>query len=107
MLITCNNKGCMKQSEAKYDVSKDVVVCEECKKPIKNISASMRLALKTVGQILKEQKNNFIGDCKTCGAKREAVLNKLDDVVCKICQSPIKVPITVKQLLINKKISKV
>lgn len=85
MLITCNNKGCLKASNAVLNPQTLEVICLECDKPITNISEAMKRALKSFGQVIREERKAFLMACNNCKANREVVLNQDDETVCKIC----------------------
>lgn len=101
MLLTCNNKGCLKSSEAALDLQSYDVICRECGKSISNISESMKRALKSFGQILRtDNRKAFMMGCKSCNANREVVLDDKNNTICKICSSEIKVQPAMRQALI-------
>ncbi len=91
MLITCNNRGCLKSSDALLDVKTDKVICGECKREITNVSVMMKKTLKSFGQIIRETKKAFMLACKSCNANREIVLDQKGNTLCKTCHSPIKI----------------
>ena len=97
MLITCDNKGCMKQSNALLDPKTMEVICQECGKPIKNVSVSMKRTLKSFGQFIHNNKKTaFMMNCMSCKANREVVFNEKKETVCGICGNPIKVQASMK-----------
>lgn len=92
MLISCDNKGCYKTSNALLDRETNNVVCQECGNPISNVSESMRRTLVGFGQIVRtEQRKGFLMACKSCNANRQVVLNQHGDTICKQCYTPIAV----------------
>ena len=92
MIITCNNKGCLKSSTALLNTETLEVICQECGKPITNISDSMKRVLKSSGQIIRaNEKKAFMILCKACNANREVVLDQNNKTICKLCFSPITV----------------
>lgn len=91
MLLSCNNEGCFKQSNALLNTETLEVICQECGKPISNISESMKRVLKSSGQIIRQSKQAFMLACHSCKANREVVLNEDNETVCGICHNPIKV----------------
>lgn len=92
MLISCDNKGCFKTSNALYDPDTKNVICQECGNPVTNVSASMKRTLSSFGQIVRtEQRKGFLMACKKCNANRQVVLNQHGDTICKQCHSPIAV----------------
>lgn len=91
MLITCNNKGCFKSSNALLNEETKEVVCGICGKPIANISEAMRRTLKSFGQIVRLERKAFMLACKKCNANREVVLTQDNKTVCKTCHNPINV----------------
>ncbi|KKN17598.1 hypothetical protein LCGC14_0964310 [marine sediment metagenome] len=92
MLISCNNKGCLKGSSALLKEDTMEVICQECGLPITNISDSMKRALKSFGQIVRsnERKASLL-HCRSCRANRDIVLDQNNNTVCKICYSPITI----------------
>lgn len=56
MLITCDNKGCLQQTDALYDVESGEVICQACGKPIGNVSDAMKRTLKSFGQVVRKEK---------------------------------------------------
>ena len=102
MLITCDNKGCMQSTNAKLKVDTLEVICEDCKRPITNISETMKRVLKSEGQILRDhEKKAFTMGCKSCNANRQVVLNDDDDTVCNVCASIINVHPAMKQAIVE------
>lgn len=92
MLITCDNKGCLKTTDAQLDVETKEVVCLACEKPVKSVSESMKRVLKSSGQIVrKEVKKAFTMACMQCYANREVVLNSKNETVCSVCHHTISV----------------
>ena len=97
MNLTCNNKGCLKTSEAKLDVKTMEVICQECGMAIKNISAAMKATLKQAGQIVRNNaKKAFMVLCKNCNANREVVLDEKETTLCKTCHQELKIPASFK-----------
>ena len=102
MLIVCDNKGCMKTTEALLDVDKNEVICQECGQAITNISAIMKKTLKTTGNIVRSaHKKAFMMGCKQCQANREVVLDASTNTVCKMCGAEIKVHAAMKQAMVE------
>ncbi len=92
MLISCDNKGCLKGSNALLKEDTMEVVCQECGLPITNISDSMKRALKSFGQIVRSnERKAFLLHCKSCRANRDVVLDQNNDTICKICYSLISI----------------
>jgi len=89
MLVTCNNKGCMKSSDALLDPKTGEVICQECGQPITNISESMKRTLKSFGQVVRAERKAFMMACPSCRANREVVMTQDDETVCKDCHKPI------------------
>lgn len=56
MLITCDNKGCLQQTDALYNEETGEVICLACGKPISNVSGAMKRTLKSFGQIVRKEK---------------------------------------------------
>ena len=102
MLIACDNKGCMQQSNALLNVTTLEVICGECGKAIKGISEPMKRTLKSFGQVLRtEERKAFMMACKSCNANREVVLDNENNTVCKVCNSAIKVHAAMKQAIME------
>lgn len=92
MLITCDNKGCFKLSNALYDKDSKDVLCQECGKDIKSISDSMRRTLLSFGQVVRTTSNKgFMMACKKCNANRQVVMDQDKNTLCKQCHGPIVV----------------
>lgn len=91
MLITCNNQGCFKQSDALLNPETLEVICQECHKSITNVSESMKRVLKSSGQIVRQNKRAFTLECRACRANREVVVDQNNNTLCKVCHGPIKV----------------
>lgn len=92
MLISCDNKGCFKTSNALYDQENGNVICQECGNNITNISQSMKRTLVSFGQIVRtDQRKGFLMACKHCNANRQVVLSQHNKTICKQCHNPIAV----------------
>ena len=92
MLIPCNNKGCLKSSNALLNLETLEVICQECGKPIMGISDSMKRVLKSFSQVIRtNEKKAFMLLCKSCNANREVVLDQNNKTICKLCFAPITV----------------
>lgn len=90
----------MQHTNALLNVDSMEVICAGCNNSISNISDSMKRALKSFGQILKnEVKRAFVMACRNCNANREVVLNNEDQTICKICKAPIAVHAAMKQAI--------
>lgn len=101
MLITCDNKGCMNQSDAQLNPETLEVVCLDCKRPITNISETMKRVLKSSGQIIRdENKQAFMMACKGCNANRAIVLSASNQTVCSICKSAVNVHPAMRQAIL-------
>ncbi len=102
MLIACDNKGCMQQSNALLNVTTSEVICAECSKPIKSISEPMKRTLRSFGQIMRtEERKAFMMACKACNANREVILDNDSNTICKVCKQEIKVHAAMKQAIIE------
>jgi hypothetical protein len=100
MLISCTNRGCLKNTNALLDLATKDVICQECGQPIANVSESMKRTLKSFGQIVRSaEKKAFMINCKQCHANREVVLDSSNKTVCKICKSPIVVHAAFRQAM--------
>lgn len=91
MLVTCNNKGCLKSSNALFDTNSGEVICQECNRPVTNVTESMKRTLKSFGQIVRAERKAFMLACRACRANREVVLDQNNNTICKICHGPIVV----------------
>ena len=91
MLIMCDNKSCHKQSNALLNPETLEVICQECGKPIENVSDAMKRTLKSFGQIIRESKKAFMLACPKCKANREVVLDENNNNICKNCYEPLTV----------------
>jgi len=92
MLINCNNKGCMQQSNALLSSNGKDVVCQECGKDISGISTAMKRTLKSFGQVIRtEQRQAFMLACRACHANRQVVLDQNNKTICKQCHGPMTV----------------
>jgi len=91
MLVTCNNKGCLKGSNALLDESTGEVICQECGLPITNLAEHMKRALKSFGQIVRTERKAFMLACHACKANREVVLDQNNKTICKTCHGPIEI----------------
>jgi hypothetical protein len=92
MLIACTNKGCLKTSNALLDESSGEVICQECGKPINNISEAMKRTLKSFGLVIRNQERKaFLLACNQCKANRNIVLDQNGNTICKICHNIINV----------------
>ena len=91
MLILCDNKGCLKSSNALLNPETLEVICQECGKPIGNVSDAMKRTLKSFGQIIRESKKAFMLACPQCKANREVVLDQDNNTICKNCHTPLTV----------------
>ena len=69
----------------------------ECEQPIKNVSEPIKRVLKSVGQIVRnDKKKAFFMACLNCYANREVVLNDKDETICAVCHNPIIVHAAMK-----------
>lgn len=102
MLIMCDNKNCMKSNDAKLNSETLEVICQECKRPIRNVSDTMKRVLKSSGQIVRdEQIKAFMMGCKSCNANRQVVLDDKDNTVCSVCMKPINVHPAMRQAIVE------
>lgn len=78
------------------------VLCENCGKPIANVSESMRRTLLSFGQIVRsEARKAFMMACRSCNANREVVVTASNDTVCAVCKNPITVHSAMKQAILE------
>ena len=96
MLILCTNRGCIKHSNALLDTKTMDIICQECGKPIDNISESMKRTLKSFGRVIKEEKKAFSMGCRSCNANREIVFDENKNTICAICKGPVGVHAAMK-----------
>lgn len=106
MLINCNNKGCMKTTEARLNLKTNEVVCQECGGVITNVTEFTKRTLKTMGQVIKvNEKVPFMARCPKC-AKDVSLYIKDDKAYCKECNSEVTITkayfMGLKQYLENK-----
>ncbi len=90
MLVTCDNKGCLQQSNVKLNIETDEVLCGECGDAISNVTQFIKNTLKQQGQILRnELKKSFQFDCPTCESRQSVKL--VDNVIaCVSCSKPME-----------------
>lgn len=102
MLVNCNNRGCLKSTSALLNTETHEVMCTECGLAITNISESMKRALKSFGQVIRDtSRKAFMMACSNCNANREVVLDDKNNTICKMCKGPIKVHAAMKQAMIS------
>lgn len=102
MLIACDNKGCLKMSNALLNKETKEVICAECKKPIKSVTEHMKRVLISSGQIVRdEDRKAFTMACLNCNANRQVVLDNKGNTVCHICGHYIGVHPAMKQAIIE------
>jgi len=90
MLIDCTTRGCLKQNEAKLDVSTDKVICEECGNEIA-VTRFTKKALKDLGQIVRgKEKKPFQALCKNCNANKSLYVSE-DKAYCEDCRSQVHI----------------
>jgi ribosomal protein L34E len=100
MLINCNNKGCMKSSNALLDEETLEVICQECGKPIYGIAEAMKRTLKSFGQVVRtNERKAFTLACRNCRANREVVLDQDGNTICKVCHNEISVTAAFKMAM--------
>lgn len=102
MLISCDNKGCLSQTNAQLNAETLEVICLDCKRPIRNVAETMKRVLKSTGQIVRdEERKAFTMGCKSCNANRQVVLNSKNDTVCSVCAEPINVHPAMRQAIVE------
>ena len=101
MLIACTNKGCMKTSNALLDPQTLDVICQECFKPIENVSDPMKRTLKSFGQVIRSERKAFMLACRNCKGNREVVMDQNDKTICKTCHEPITIHAAFKLAMEN------
>lgn len=106
MLVNCNNKGCMKTTEAKLNLKTNEVICQECGKVITNVTEFTKRNMKMLGQVIKvNEKVPFMARCPKC-AKDVSLYIQDDKAYCKECNSEVTITkayfMGLKQYLENK-----
>ena len=102
-LISCTNKGCMKSSEAKLDVSTNQVICDECGGIIAGMTDQFKGMLKQNGQIVRSKtKQAFQTYCKNCKGNIDYSVDGDGRALCKVCKLPVAVsPIFLRAAQMN------
>lgn len=102
MLIACDNKGCLKMSNALLNKETKEVICTECNKPINGVTENMKRVLISSGQIIRdEDRKAFTMACMNCNANRQVVLDNKGNTVCHICGHDIGVHPAMKQAIVE------
>lgn len=102
MLIACDNKGCLQQTNALLNAETLEVICTDCKRPIRNIAGTMKRVLLSSGQIIRDEKRRaFTMGCKNCNANRQVVLNERNETVCSVCAEAINVHPAMRQAILE------
>jgi len=92
----------MKTSDAQLNTETLDVICLECKRPITNISETMKRVLKSSGQIVRDnEKKAFTMGCKVCNANRQVVLDDNNNTICSICENTINVHPAMRQAILE------
>lgn len=102
MLISCDNKGCLKMSNALLNKETKEVICAECQNPVNSVTENMKRVLLSTGQIVRdEERKAFTMACRTCNANRQVVLDDKDNTVCNICGNDIGVHPAMRQAIVE------
>lgn len=91
MLLQCTNKGCRQESEALLDQASQNVICQECFKPIDNISPFVKRAMEGFNQVVKKNKDKIVpygSKCQHCQKTTSPVANK-GKYYCQHCQKEL------------------
>ena len=91
MLIDCTTKGCLQKTEAKLDVERNEVICEDCGNVIVNVTEYTKRTLKSVGQILRSKaKEAFLALCKNCNANKPLYVDG-ERAFCRACDTQVHI----------------
>lgn|SRR5690554_2407285 len=84
--IYCDNKGCRKEQEPLLNIETNEVECTECGKDIKSVSYFIKVQMKSLGQVKKDEKRSqaFATKCKFCSKTAPPVV-KSDKIHCSLC----------------------
>ena len=84
----CTNKGCGKIQEPYLDPQDNKVYCSACDKEITNITAFVKVQMKSMKQFKKKAAKPFVFKCLKCN-KEERPKIVQDEVVCGVCLKPL------------------
>ena len=103
-LLNCNNKGCFKKQNSLLNPETNEVICGECGMPISGISDFTKRQMKSMGEIIKEnKKEKFSVRCNSCN-KSGTPEQSDNKYVCKFCKKDLNLsPIFINMLKQNAK----
>jgi len=86
--IHCDNKGCGEHQTPKIDKETNEVICDECGKPISNVTDFFKRQLISFGQIVRNEKTQraFSVKCTKCNKEDQPILNSDGDIQCAHCK---------------------
>jgi transcription elongation factor Elf1 len=97
---------CGSGSVLKLDVKQNKVICEQCQKEVKGLSPFMITNMRQQGDTVKNEEKikvpegGIIAECKKCGAKSSAELNRKDHkAYCTECDTDLGLTELMTQLL--------
>lgn len=79
-LINCDNRECMKSTQAVLSLEDNLVYCADCEKSINNITIFTKNQLKNMKQIKRAKKDTFSSKCHSCS--NEALPKLVQDKLC-------------------------
>lgn len=88
MLIECKTRGCLQQTEAKYDKEADQVICDACGNSISDVSRYAKKALAGIGQVVRHKARPFQSLCKSCNKNRSLYVSE-EKAYCKTCGTQV------------------
>lgn len=98
-LTFCDNKGCMKHQTPLLDTETNEALCEECGRPIKNITEFAKRQMKSLGQTAKKKtKSSFAVKCQKCSSEQTPSLNG-DEFCCGRCGEKLNISAAFERML--------
>jgi len=90
MMLSCNNQGCRKLTEATIDPDTNQVFCEDCNKEIIGVTDFIKRQMIFSKQVRKAnvQGKPFCVECKKC-KKTDQPMIKNHKAFCKNCKSEL------------------
>jgi len=89
MLLTCNNKGCRKLTEAKLDPETNEIICSDCGMIISGLTDFVKNTLRSNKDFVKKTKGQkFAVECKKCSKNSTPILIK-NKYCCPECKEPL------------------
>ncbi len=106
ILLSCDNSPCFQTTEALYDKENGEVYCQECNKPITNLTRIMKNQLRNSNQTTqsapKKAQGSFNVMCKSCKRAETPILgtdvnsayslsepSESKTLLCKHCKKPL------------------